>query len=52
MKKASGILVNKDHDYEYIDRFIDFLDRIINIIIKLFDKLGSASNKVTKTDAD
>ena len=52
MKKASGILVNKDHDYEYIDTFIDFLERIINIIIKLFDKLGSASNKVTKTDAD
>lgn len=51
MKKASGILVNKDHDYAYIDTFIDFLERIIDIIIKLFDKLGSIGGKATTTDA-
>ncbi len=52
MKKASGILINKDHDYAYIDTFIDFLERIIGIIMKLFDKLGSIGGKATtSTDA-
>ena len=55
MKKASGILVTKNDDYGYIDRFIDFLERIIDIIMKLFDKMGGLDikffNKATKTDA-
>ncbi len=51
MKKASGILVNKDHDYAYIDTFIGFLERIIDIIMKLFDKLASLGAKPTATDA-
>ena len=47
-----GILVNKDHDYAYIDTFIDFLERIIGIIMKLFEKLGSIGGKATtSTDA-
>ena len=52
MKKSSGILVNKDHDYAYIDTFIDFLERIINIIMKVFEKLGNiGGSKTTPTDA-
>ena len=54
MKKANGILITRNDDYNYIDRFIDFLDRIIDIIIKLFDKLGGlniSTDKETKTDA-
>lgn len=51
MKKASGILVNKDHDYAYIDTFIDFLERIIGIIMKLFDKLGSIGGSKDATTA-
>ena len=51
MKKANGILVNKDNDYKYIDQFIDFLDRIIGIILKAFERLSALTNKVTETDA-
>ena len=47
MKKASGILVNKDHDYAYIDTFIGFLERIIDIIMKVFEKLVSLGAKAT-----
>ena len=47
-----GILVNKDHDYAYIDTFIDFLERIINIIMKVFEKLGSLGAKTTSSDAE
>ena len=52
MKKASGILVNKDHDYAYIDTFIGFLERIINIIMKVFEKLGSLGAKTDATATD
>lgn len=52
MKKASGILVNKDHDYAYIDTFIGFLERIINIIMKVIEKLSSLGSKTTSTDAE
>ena len=55
MQKANGILITKNDDYGYIDRFIDFLDRIIGIIIKLFDKMSGLDVKFgkdeTKTDA-
>ncbi len=51
MKKASGILVNKDHDYAYIDTFIGFLERIINIIMNVIEKLASLGSKATATDA-
>ena len=50
MQKANGILVTKNDDYNYIDRFIDFLDRIIGIIIKLFDKLGGLDVSFGKKD--
>ena len=50
MKKASGILTTKgENDYNYIDKFIDFLWRIVKIIIVLFDRIGG---KKTDTDAD
>lgn len=52
MKKASGILVNKDHDYAYIDTFIGFLERIINIIMNVIEKLASLGSKTTSTDAE
>ena len=49
MKKANGILVTKgEDDYNYIDKFINFLWRIIKIIIVLFDRIGG---KATDTDA-
>ena len=51
MKKASGILVNKDHDYAYIDTFIDFLERIINIIMGVFEKLGSLGGSKDATSS-
>ena len=51
MKKA-GILINKDHDYAYIDTFIGFLERIINIIMKVFEKLSSLGSKATPTDGE
>ena len=50
MKKAGG-LISRHDDYEYIDRFIDFLERIINIILKLFGKVGDINTKKTDTDA-
>lgn len=50
MKKATGILVTKNDDYNYIDRFIDFLERIVGIIMKLFDKISGI--KATETDAE
>jgi len=50
MKKANGILVTKgEDDYNYIDKFINFLWRIIKIIIVLFDRI---SGKATDTDAE
>ena len=50
MKKANGILVTKGKDdYSYIDKFIDFLWRIVKIIIVLFDRI---SGKATDTDAE
>ena len=52
MKKASGILVTKDHDYDYIDRFIDFLSRIIDIIMTAFERLSGSTKKTTSTDAE
>ena len=52
MKKANGILVNKDNDYKYIDQFIDFLDRIIGIILTAFERLSGLTKKTTATDAD
>ena len=48
MKKA-GILVTRNNNYGYIDTFINFLWRIVKIIIVLFDKIG---NKGTPTDAE
>ena len=56
MQKANGILITRNDDYGYIDRFIGFLERIIDIIIKLFDKIqgvdvGKFFNEATKTDA-
>ena len=49
MKKANGILVTKGKDdYSSIDKFIDFLWRIVKIIIVLFDRI---SGKATDTDA-
>jgi len=49
MKKANGILVTKGKDdYSYIDTFIDFLWRIVKIIIVLFDRI---SGKATDPDA-
>lgn len=49
MKKANGILVTKGKDdYSYIDKFIDFLWRIVKIIIVLFDRING---KATDTDA-
>lgn len=51
MKKAGGILVTKDHDYAYIDTFIGFLDRIINIILTAFERLSALTKKTTETDA-
>ena len=49
--RRAGIITKKD-DYEYIDRFIDFLERIINIIVSVFERLGGISlGKKTGTDA-
>ena len=51
MKFQNG-LISRHDDYEYIDRFIDFLERIINIIVKLFSKLGGNKEEATSpTDA-
>lgn len=45
-------LISRRDDYEYIDRFIDFLERIINIILSAFERLGGISlGKKTATDA-
>lgn len=52
MQKANGILITKNDDYNYIDRFIDFLERIINIIIAAFEKLSALSGKATTTASD
>ena len=49
MKKATGILVTKNNDYNYIDTFINFLWRIVKIIIVLFDKIKGTA---TPTDAE
>ncbi|MBQ6065420.1 MAG: hypothetical protein IJK89_01235 [Clostridia bacterium] len=49
MKKAGGILVTKDNNYNYIDTFINFLWRIVKIIIVLFDKI---KGNATPTDAE
>ena len=46
--RKSGILAQKgDDDYNYIGKFIDFLWRIVKIIIVLFDRI-----KGTATDTD
>ncbi len=51
MKKASGILITKDNDYGYINTFIDFLERIVNIIMGIFERLVALSKKTSATDA-
>ena len=52
MEKANGIMVNKDNDYKYIYTFIDFLEKIINIIMGVFERLGiSLGKKASGTDA-
>ena len=57
MKKANGILVvGKDaNDYAYIGTFIGFLERIINIIINLFNiisKKDDAAEEAAATPTD
>ena len=49
MKNANGILITKNSDYGYIDSFINFLWRIVKIIIVLFDKIKGTA---TPTDAE
>ena len=55
MQKANGILTTKDEDdYKYIGTFIGFLERIINLIVSVFERLSSLGKKddaATKTDA-
>ena len=38
----SSIISKKKDDYEYIDRFIDFLERIINMVKDFFAKIKYA----------
>ena len=52
MKKAGGILITRNDDYKYIDTFIGFLERIINIILTAFERLSSLGTKKTSTDAE
>ena len=53
MKKAGGILITRNDDYKYIDTFIGFLERIINIILAAFERLSALTgDKKTSTDAE
>ncbi len=40
-----------DSDYAYIDLFIDFLERIIEIIMKLFSGLGGSAEETPEENA-
>lgn len=37
-----GNIGNANHDYDYINKFIDMLERIVEIIMKLFSGLGGS----------